>query len=61
MLDQQAVDPVAIERLATLYREARFSEHPIGEGHRQAARDALRTVREDLLRPLAALGERSSR
>lgn len=57
VLDEHAVDPAAIERLAALYREARFSEHPIGEQHREAARDALRTVREDLLRPLAALGE----
>ncbi|KGN39715.1 DUF4129 domain-containing protein [Knoellia aerolata] len=57
VLDEHAVDPAAIERLASLYREARFSEHPIGEEHRAQARRALRTVREDLLRPLAALGE----
>lgn len=57
VLDEHAVDPAAIERLAALYREARFSTHPIGEEQREAARDALRTVRDDLLRPLAALGE----
>ena len=61
VLDEHAVDPAAIERLAALYREARFSEHPIGEEHRAAARQALRTVREDLLRPLAALGEATRR
>lgn len=61
VLDEQAVDPAAIERLAALYREARFSEHPITEQHREAARQALRTVRDDLLRPLAALGEGSAR
>lgn len=61
VLDEHAVDPDAIERLAALYREARFSEHPIGEEHRSAARRALRVVREDLLRPLAALGDVSRR
>lgn len=61
VLDQHRVDRTAIERLAALYREARFSEHPITEEHRSAARGALRTVREDLLRPLAALGEGTRR
>ena len=61
VLDEHAVDPAAIERLAAVYREARFSEHPIGEEHREVAREALRTVREDLLRPLAALGEGTTR
>lgn len=42
------VDRGAIERLAALYREARFSEHPIGEEQREAARQALRRVRADL-------------
>lgn len=42
------VGPEAIERLAALYREARFSEHPIGEEQREAARQALRRVRADL-------------
>ncbi|GGB70518.1 hypothetical protein N798_12290 [Knoellia flava TL1] len=50
------VDRVAIERLADLYREARFSVHPIGETQRAEAREALRSVREDLTRPLRALG-----
>lgn len=50
------VDRTAIERLADLYREARFSAHPVGEPQREAAREALRSVREDLTRPLRALG-----
>ncbi|MFW5471926.1 DUF4129 domain-containing protein [Knoellia sp. CPCC 206450] len=50
------VDRAAIERLAELYREARFSAHPIGEPQREDAREALRSVREDLTRPLRALG-----
>ncbi|WP_404381762.1 DUF4129 domain-containing protein [Knoellia locipacati] len=50
------VDRPAIQRLANLYREARFSAHEIGEGQREAAREALRSVREDLMRPLRAMG-----
>lgn len=50
------VDPAAIERLATLYREARFSEHPIGEEQREAARQALQTVREGLPEVLQPTG-----
>jgi hypothetical protein len=43
------VDPRAVARLAALYREARFSEHPMGEDGRAAARAALRTLHQDLL------------
>ena len=50
------VDPAAIERLAALYREARFSEHPIGEEQREAAREALQTVREGLPEALQPTG-----
>ena len=57
VLTDHAVNRDAIERLATLYREARFSVHPIGEENREAARQALRQVREDLTRPLLAMGE----
>lgn len=56
VLTAHDVDRPAIERLARLYREARFSAHPIGEAHRAAAREALRTVREELTRPLQAMG-----
>lgn len=56
VLEGYDVDRPSIQRLAALYREARFSVHPIGEEHRGAARDALRTVREELTRPLQAMG-----
>lgn len=38
------LDPDAVEALARLYREARFSSHPLGEAHRAAAIEALATV-----------------
>lgn len=50
------VDRDAIERLAALYREARFSVHPIGEEQREQARQSLGQVRAGLTRPPAALG-----
>ena len=56
LLAGQDVDRTAIERLAELYREARFSTHPVREDQREAAREALRTVREDLTRPLRSMG-----
>lgn len=56
VLADHDVDRLAIERLAELYREARFSVHPVGEAQREAAREALRSVREDLTRPLRAMG-----
>jgi hypothetical protein len=34
--------------LTELFREARFSRHPMGEGHRRAAEDALEAVRAEL-------------
>lgn len=43
-----AVDPVAIGELAALYREARFSSHPMGEAQRRAAIAALDAVHADL-------------
>jgi Domain of unknown function (DUF4129) len=42
------VDEVAIERLAALYREARFSDHPMGEDARRAAIDALDDIHDGL-------------
>jgi hypothetical protein len=42
------VDQVAVERLAALYREARFSDHPMGEGARRAAIDALDDIHDGL-------------
>lgn len=41
VLARYTVDPEAITNLATLYREARFSDHPLDESNRQAALDAL--------------------
>lgn len=50
VLAGHAVDPRAIGRLAALYREARFSEHEMGEDDRQAAIDALDAVHDGLRR-----------
>lgn len=41
VLSQFPVDPSAIRKLAALYREARFSTHPMGDPERRAAVDAL--------------------
>lgn len=49
LLRERAVDPAALEGLASVYREARFAtHHPVTERTRRAARDALRRVRADL-------------
>ena len=42
------LDPRATASLAELYREARFSDHPLGEPQREAAREALEALRADL-------------
>lgn len=47
-LTTYSVDEQAIGRLADLYREARFSEHPITEAHRDEAIDCLRRLRAQL-------------
>lgn len=44
------VDAAAADRLAALYREARFSSHDLGEGHRDAALAALDVLHEGLRR-----------
>lgn len=49
-LTTYAVDEQDIGRLADLYREARFSEHPITEAHRDEAIDCLRRLRAQLTR-----------
>ena len=46
--DPLDLDPAATDRLASLYREARFSTHPLGEEARAAARDALAVLHADL-------------
>ena len=42
------VDPRALGELAALYREARFSEHEMGEPARARAREALGQLHDDL-------------
>ncbi|WP_426244908.1 DUF4129 domain-containing protein [Nocardioides sp. LHG3406-4] len=44
MLDLVGADPHAVLTLGELYREARFSEHPLGEDARTAARAALQDI-----------------
>ena len=48
ILDVVSADEGAVNRLAGLYREARFSAHPITEEHRSAAVDALAGIRRSL-------------
>jgi Domain of unknown function (DUF4129) len=48
------VEREPLDRLAALYREARFSTHPIGEEMRAQAVDALGRVRADLARAVRA-------
>ena len=48
ILDRVSADSGAVNRLAGLYREARFSEHPITEEHRAAALEALVQIRRGL-------------
>ncbi|KAA1425605.1 DUF4129 domain-containing protein [Nocardioides antri] len=45
------LDAEAIERLAALYREARFSRHPVTEEHRAEAAACLRRLLATLGRP----------
>lgn len=50
------VDQDAIERLAVLYREARFSDHSMGEDARRAAIDALDAIHDGLREGRDAVG-----
>jgi hypothetical protein len=43
-LDLAGADDDAVARLGALYREARYSPHPLGEEARQAAVEALETI-----------------
>jgi len=47
------IAPDAMGALAELYREARYSRHPLTEAHRQAAVDRLTAVHDDLRRVAA--------
>lgn len=48
VLAAHAVRPYALEVLSSLYREARYSGHPMGADQRDAARSALQDVHGDL-------------
>jgi hypothetical protein len=48
VLGERAVDAPALETLAALFREARFSSHMMDEGHREAALDALDRIHASL-------------
>jgi hypothetical protein len=54
VLRQHRVSAGALRSLADLYREARFSTHPLGEAARAAASAALAQVRAELAQPGAA-------
>ncbi|QIG43951.1 DUF4129 domain-containing protein [Nocardioides anomalus] len=47
-LEHVGADRGAVGRLADLYREARFSDHPMTEDHRRAALEALDAVHRSL-------------
>ena len=58
MLDLVGADHGAVGQLADLYREARFSDHPMTEDHRQEALAALDTIHGSL-RPRLARAPRA--
>jgi hypothetical protein len=51
VLTEHSVSPDTLRELAALYREARFSAHPLGEQHRTAARRLFEQVRDELRVP----------
>lgn len=48
LASEQLVSQPALRRLAALYREARFSDHPVGEPLRTAARRELAVLQAEL-------------
>lgn len=56
VLREHRVSGDVLSRLADLYREARYSAHPLGEDARAAARAALGQVRRELVGTAAAAG-----
>ena len=48
VLDLVGADRGAVNRLADLYREARFSDHPMSDEHRRAALEALDAIHRSL-------------
>jgi len=55
VLRSHRVDRAPLDTLAALYREARFSRHPIGEDERTTARTSLVQVQGDLRRTMERL------
>lgn len=56
VLSRYVVESTAIEQLAALYREARFSEHELTEDHRRAAIGALQALDAGLRRRESVAG-----
>lgn len=48
LLERASADPAAVQRLARLYREARFSDHELTEQHRTEAAEALGAIHVSL-------------
>ena len=48
VLSMTSLDPVPVEALAALYREARFSRHELDQGHRERAVSALLQIHASL-------------
>jgi hypothetical protein len=57
VLRSYRVDRAPLDTLAALYREARFSSHPVAEEQRATAREALVQVQADLRRTVAQLAQ----
>jgi len=52
-LRQLPLDPAPLGRLAELYREARYSSHPVPDASIEAARSALEQLRRQLTSPVS--------
>ncbi len=61
MIGTWEVDQTRLGDLAALYREARFSVHPLDEGHRRRAIDDLAVLHSDLERVAQAQQEAALR
>jgi hypothetical protein len=57
VLEEANVRPASIERLAELFERAKFSRHPIDEGMRAAAIEAVTAIRAELDAELARAAE----
>jgi hypothetical protein len=61
VLEVAGADGDAVLRLAALYREARFSDHPLSEDHRRAALTALEQTQASLSRSAHVAGTAGGR